>query len=94
MLAVDGNFHLQRNHKGKPDYPLSGNHGFWVDQGEFDDYIMAKQAKHDDDARVRGFPIPDIDITQKPRPVSVPQVNVIVLKLGIQVVPRTSSANR
>ncbi|KAG9044752.1 hypothetical protein FS837_007576 [Tulasnella sp. UAMH 9824] len=51
MLAVDGNFHLQRNHKGKPDYPLSGNRGFWADQGEFDDYIMAKQAKHDDDAR-------------------------------------------
>lgn len=54
MLAVDGNFHLQRNHKGRPDLPLSGNSGFWVDQGEFEDYVTAKKAKYDEDARVCG----------------------------------------
>ncbi|KAG9041031.1 hypothetical protein FS837_012809, partial [Tulasnella sp. UAMH 9824] len=47
MLAVDGNFHLHRNKKGKADQPLTRNAGFWVDDGEFDDYITAKGARPD-----------------------------------------------
>ncbi|KAG8913776.1 hypothetical protein FRC01_004391, partial [Tulasnella sp. 417] len=47
MLAVDGNFHLHRNSKGKPDHPLTGNAGFWADDGEFDDYVNLKGARPD-----------------------------------------------
>lgn len=52
MLAVDGNFHLHRNHKGKEDQPLTRNAGFWVDEGEFEDYINMKGARPDSGERV------------------------------------------
>lgn len=52
MLAVDGNFHLHRNKKGKVDHPLTRNAGFWVDDGEFDDYIDAKGARPDSAEKV------------------------------------------
>ncbi|KAG9044328.1 hypothetical protein FS837_008344, partial [Tulasnella sp. UAMH 9824] len=46
MMSIDGNFHLQRNHKGtRKDAPLSGNAGFWVDDGELEDYVDAKGAR-------------------------------------------------
>ncbi|KAG9011574.1 hypothetical protein FRB90_007155 [Tulasnella sp. 427] len=46
MLAIDGNFHLQRNQKGiGKDFPLTGNGGFWADDGELEDYIEGKGAK-------------------------------------------------
>ncbi|KIO16468.1 hypothetical protein M407DRAFT_85993 [Tulasnella calospora MUT 4182] len=47
MLAVDGNFHLHRNQKGKADRSLTGSAGFWVDDGECDDYIDTKGARPD-----------------------------------------------
>ncbi|KAG8972484.1 hypothetical protein FRC05_009837 [Tulasnella sp. 425] len=52
MLAIDGNFHLQRNNKGiGKDAPLTGNSGFWVDDGELEDYIVGKGAKVEDHER-------------------------------------------
>lgn len=56
MLAIDGNFHLQRNHKGLgKDTPLTGNAGFWVDDGELEDYIVGKGAKVEMQERVRAW---------------------------------------
>lgn len=54
MMSIDGNFHLQRNHKGvRKDFPLTGNAGFWVDDGELMDYIDGKGAKVEEHERVR-----------------------------------------
>lgn len=56
MMSIDGNFHLQRNHKGtRKDSPLSGNAGFWVDDGELADYIDAKGARVENQEWVRTF---------------------------------------
>lgn len=53
-MSIDGNFHLQRNNKGlKKDSPLTGNAGFWVDDGELEDYIDGKGARVEEHERVR-----------------------------------------
>ncbi|KAG8902563.1 hypothetical protein FRC00_002447 [Tulasnella sp. 408] len=52
MMSIDGNFHLQRNHKGvRKDFPLTGNAGFWADDGELMDYIDGKGAKVEEHER-------------------------------------------
>ncbi|KAG9047221.1 hypothetical protein FS837_002783 [Tulasnella sp. UAMH 9824] len=52
MMSIDGNFHLQRNHKGvRKDFPLTGNAGFWVDDGELMDYTDGKGAKVEEHER-------------------------------------------
>lgn len=56
MMSIDGNFHLQRNNKGvKKDSPLTGNAGFWVDDGELADYIDGKGARAVEQELVRGL---------------------------------------
>ncbi|KAG8925861.1 hypothetical protein FRC01_009600 [Tulasnella sp. 417] len=52
MMSIDGNFHLQRNHKGvRKDPPLTGNAGFWVDDGELEDYVNGKGARVEEHER-------------------------------------------
>lgn len=54
MMSIDGNFHLQRNHKGvRKDAPLAGNAGFWVDDNELAEYLDGKGAQVQDEERVR-----------------------------------------
>lgn len=67
MLAIGGNFHLQHNNKGVgKDTPLTGNAGFWVDDGELDDYITAKGAKVEEQEKVGHFQ------SVKPKPSQTP----------------------